>query len=83
MPFPSTDGPVYRRAATITKSDSVNIARLTDAIQCGGAGTCTVVFEDDSTCQFTLAAGDILPVRAKRVNLTGSAATALVALYLS
>lgn len=83
MPFPSTDGPVYRRAATITKHDSTNIARVTDAIHVGGAGTMTVVFEDDSTCQFTVAVGNVVPVRAKRVNSTGSTATLLVALYLT
>ena len=78
-----TDSPIYTRAATITKSDTVAIASgPTDAIHVGGAGTLTVVFMDDSTCQFTVAVGDILNVRAKRVNLTGSAATLLSALYL-
>jgi hypothetical protein len=82
MSFPSVEGVVYRRAATITKHDSTNIASgVTDAIHVGGAGTMTVVFQDDSTCQFTCAAGDILPVRAKRVNSTGTAATAMSALY--
>ncbi len=82
MGYPSVEGVVYRRAATITKHDSTNISTgLTDAIHVGGAGTMTVVFEDNSTCQFTVAVGDILPVRAKRVNATGSGATLLSALY--
>lgn len=77
----------YNRAAAITPSDTVNISMpgqqrsLTDAVFVGGAGTVTVVFEDNSTAQFTAAVGEILPVQAKRINNTGTAATLLVALY--
>ena len=77
----SYDGLTFRRAEAITKSDTVNIAGgVADAVYVGAAGTLTVVFDNDSTCEFTAVAGAILPVRAKRVNNTGTA-TALVALY--
>lgn len=70
------------RAEAITKSDTVNIpGGVCDAIYCGTAGTVTVVFENDLTAQFTVAIGTILPVAAKRVDLTGSSATLLVAMY--
>jgi hypothetical protein len=79
----------YNKASVITKSDTVNIAvatpvgtrTFTDAIYIGGAGTVTVVFEDDTTAAFTCVAGQILPVKAKRVNATGTAATLLLAMF--
>jgi len=72
--------PVYNIAAAITKSDTVNLERLTDAIFVGGAGIVVVVFQDGSTANFTCVAGQILPVRAKRVNSTTTTATLMVAL---
>ena len=76
----------YNRAVAITPSDTVNIAGgppglLLDALYAGGAGTVTVVFEDNSVCTFTVVAGEILPLRIKRVNATNTAATLLVALW--
>ena len=78
--------PQYTKAVTITTSDTVNFLDaggqrlLCDAIYVGGAGTVPVVFQDDSTFTFTCVAGQILPVKAKRVN-TGGSATLLAALY--
>lgn len=77
----------FRKASAVTPSDSVNLAPqgtsdgLTSALYVAAAGTVTVVFQDDSTCQFTAVAGSILPVAVKRVNSTGTAATGIVALY--
>lgn len=81
----------YNKAVAITKSDTINIdgstlntandANPCDAIYIGGAGTVTVVFEDASTAAFTCIAGQILPVKAIRVNSTGTAATLLLALF--
>lgn len=74
----------YNKAASITKSDTVNInsdASLTDAIYVGGAGVVVVVFQDDTTAAFTCVAGQVLPVRAKRVNSTSTTATLMLALY--
>lgn len=78
----------YNKSTDITKSNTVNLPLwvqnqwLTDAIYVGGAGTVTVVFADDTTQQFTAAAASFLNVPAKRVNSTGTAATAMVALYI-
>ena len=78
----SYDGLTFRRAEAITKSDTVNIAGgVADAVYVGAAGTLTVVFPNDSTCEFTAVAGAILPVRAKRVNSTNTTATLMSALY--
>lgn len=77
----------YTKAVDITKSDTVNFLDagggrlLCDAIYVGGAGIVVVVFEDDSTAAFTCIAGQILPVKAKRVNSTTTSATLMIALY--
>ncbi len=72
----------YNRAATITKSDTVDLPLgLTEAIQVGGAGVVAAVFQDDSVVNITAAAGDILPIKIKRVNSTNTTATVMTALY--
>lgn len=80
----------YGRATAITKSDTINIdgtysvtpcAVPCDAIYVGGAGIVVVVFQDGSTIQLTAVAGEVLPVRAIRVNSTTTTATLMAALY--
>jgi hypothetical protein len=77
----------YNKAVAITPSDSVNFIaqgtsdNLCSAIYVGGAGVVVVVFQDGSTANFTCVAGQILPVRAKRVNSTSTTATLMLALY--
>lgn len=81
----------YDKALTITKSDTVNIDGSTyvvtnaaspcEAIYVGGAGVVVVVFQDGSTASFTCIAGQILPVRAIRVNASNTTATLMLALY--
>lgn len=72
----------YNRAFAITKSDTVNIEQgLTDAVYVGGAGIVVAVFEDGMTAQFTAVAGQMLPIRIKRVNSTTTTATLMLALY--
>lgn len=74
----------YNYSEPITPSDTANIfPRVTDAIYVGGAGTVTVVWANDRTQQFTCVAGQTLPVKAKRVNSTGTAGTLLVALFVN
>lgn len=85
---------LYDRAAAITKSDTVNFDGTTtaagvqptggnccDAIYVGGAGVVVVVFENGATASFTCVAGQLLPVRAIRVNSTNTTATLMLALY--
>lgn len=70
----------YARAVAITKSDTANLDKFTDAIYVGGAGIVVAVMQDDSAVQFTCVAGQVLPVKAKRVNSTTTTATLMVAL---
>lgn len=73
---------VFNRAFDITTSDTANFPYgLTQGIYVGSGGDVVVVFEDGSTASFTCAAGQILPVKAKRVNATGTTAALLMALY--
>ncbi len=90
----AVNAPVYNKAIAIAKSDTVNFdgstysaTAATKAIPCeaiyvGGAGIVVVVFENGSTCNFTAVAGQILPLKAIRVNSTTTDATLLAALYL-
>lgn len=74
----------YNKAVLITKSDTVNFPDVDgpcEAIFVGGAGIVVVVFENDTTAQFTCVAGQVLEVRAKRVNSTTTSATLMNALY--
>ena len=72
----------YTRAEAITPSNTVDITSgLADGIYAGGAGDIAAVFQDGSTATFTVVAGQFLPIRVRRVNATGTTATALVALF--
>lgn len=78
----------YTKAVAVTTSDTINIpgpnpssGQLTDALYVGGAGIVVAVFQDDTTVNFTAVAGEILPIRIKRVNSTNTTATLMVALY--
>lgn len=77
----------FNKAVVITKSDTVNIATgPTDAIYVGtkgATGSVVVVFENDLTATFVgVAAGTILPVRAKRVNSGTTDTSDMLALYV-
>lgn len=77
----------YNRAVLIAKSDTVNIvdpARdpLPDAILVGGAGVVAAVFQDNTVVEFTAVAGEILPIKIKRVNSANTTATLMIALFL-
>lgn len=88
MPFIN---PQYAKYVAIVKSDTVDFVDqgrgssggsiLCDAIYVGGAGIVVAVAEDGSTCAFTCVAGQILPIKARRVNSTTTSATLMVALY--
>lgn len=84
--------PGYSKAVAITPSATVNFDGSTDAVNpttriapadgiyVGGAGIVQVVLEDHSVVAFTCVAGQLLLIRAIRVNAT-STATLMVALY--
>jgi len=85
------DQGVANYTESITPSDTVDQpaytykGRLTDGIWVGGAGTLTVVLQDNTvvSASFTGAtAGTTIRVAARRVNATGTSATALRALYV-
>lgn len=76
----------YSQSRAVTKSDTVNFdlnlnGGLCDALYVGGAGVVVAVYQDGSTDAFTCVAGQILPLRLKRVNSTNTTATLLIALY--
>ena len=78
----------FNYAKTVTKSDTVNMptfpasdGRYPDAIWAGEAGVVVLVFPDESVIPFTVAAGSLLPVRAKRINSTNTAGTLFVGLW--
>jgi len=60
--------------------EDVDLTKVSRAIRCGGAGTLVVVTVDGSEIEFTVAAGDIIPVRAAVVK-GASTATNIVALW--
>lgn len=73
----------YNVAQAIIKSDTVDFPLgVCDAIFVGGAGIVVAIMEDGNAVQFTCVAGQVLPVRAKRVNSTTTTATLMVALYV-
>ena len=71
----------YNEGAAITPSDTADIGRVTDAIYVGGAGTVAAVPQNNRVLSLTAAAGTLLPLRVRRINATGTAATLIVALY--
>jgi hypothetical protein len=85
--------PDFNYGVTITPSDTVNFdgttfdaASPTKALPCqaiyvGGAGIVVAVWENGHTCNFTAVAGEILPIKAIRVNSTTTTATLMKAMY--
>lgn len=72
----------YNIFKAITASDSVDLpGGPTDAVYIGVAGNLVAVDQNGTTCTFAVVAGQILPIRVKRINSTSTTATGLVALY--
>lgn len=78
----------FNRCLAVTTSDTVDLApfsqnqMLTGIIYVGGAGNVTAVMQDGSTVLFTAPpVGALLPIAVRRINATGTTATALVACY--
>lgn len=82
----------FNRGKTITPSDTLDIdgqtastnqnPKLTDALFIGGAGVVQAVFADGTVCAFTVVAGEMVPLKLRRVNSTSTTATLMVGLYL-
>lgn len=71
----------FNYSEPIVPSDTVNFERPTDAIYVGTAGVVQVVWGNNRAAAFTASAGQILPVRATRVNANATTATMMQALY--
>lgn len=72
-----------RNAAAITPHDSTDLAKVTRGIYVGVGGDVSVEMKGTGTAIVFkgAAAGTVIPVRATRVNATGTTATDLVALW--
>lgn len=72
-----------RRFVAVTLSNTVNFTEVPRAIYIGGTGgNLVAIGPDDLPVTFTgLVAGTILPIQPKRINVTSTTATDLVALY--
>lgn len=70
----------YVRAFEITPSDTVNFSQPCEAIYVGTAGDVVAVVNGVAVT-FVAPAGAVLPVKATRVNSTGTTATDLVGLW--
>jgi hypothetical protein len=72
----------YTEWLPLTPSDTADLVRFTDAILVGGAGDVAAVMQNNRAVTLTgLPAGAWVPIKARRINATGTTATALVALY--
>ncbi len=67
-------------AAAITTSDTVGFSECA-AIYVGVGGTIVALINGAAVTFLNAQSGSILPIRATRVNATGTTATNLVALY--
>lgn len=72
----------YSFAVVHTPSNSVDMSAMCRAIWVGGSGNLTAVMSNGDAVLFSgILAGTLLPIRATRVNSTGTTATLLIALY--
>lgn len=75
-----TSGPATEHEA-VTPSDSVNFTGISRGIYVGVGGNVTAVVNGVAVLYTAVPAGMILPIRATRINATGTLASALVALF--
>ena len=70
------------RYAVATPSDSADLAFVSRAIYVGGDGNIMAVSPEGQAVPFmNVPAGTLLPIRCARINLTGTTATNLVAMW--
>jgi hypothetical protein len=63
------------RHFTLIPSDTVDEPIIPKAVRCQAEGTAVLVDMDDTAISYTLVVGEIIPLRVKRVNSTGTTAT--------
>ena len=70
------------RFASVTPSDSADLTELPKALYVGIGGALVLRGADGTAVTFTqVVGGTVLPVRARRVQASGTTAGAIVALY--
>ncbi len=80
--YPTSLTAPARDAATVAPNDATDLAVLPRAIYVGQTGDLSVRLAGGQTVVFrAVQAGSVLPVRAARVNATGTTATDIVALW--
>lgn len=73
VPVSGFDSPGMAHGA-LAKSDTVDLVLPPRAIYCAAEGTASIVDTNGATLSYALAAGQILPFAAKRINATGTTA---------
>lgn len=70
--------PFYIPLCVIAYGDTAsnNLPPETEAIYCGGAGILAIVDDNDNVVLHTVVAGEVLPVKAKRINSTSTTVSA-------
>jgi hypothetical protein len=72
----------YVGGETVSPSDTVSLTKVSRAIYVGTVGTLSCLMMDGTTVALpTTVAGTIYPLRVERVNLTGTSATNIRALW--
>jgi hypothetical protein len=74
------DAVTFNDFFAITTSDTVDIPDRHVAMYVGGAGNLQVVNGAGVVTTFAVIAGQVLPIRARRINATSTTATGLVGL---
>lgn len=64
----------------VTPNDGADLAVIPKALYIGGAGNIVVNGADGNAATFAVTAGQILPIRARRVRATSTTATGIVAI---
>jgi hypothetical protein len=83
-PFASTQAGIDSPASNvfdITPADGADLALFARAIRVGGSGTLKIDAAQSGTVTLTVFAGEVVPIRTRRVYATGTTATGLVGLY--
>ena len=71
----------YNVWIAVTPSDTVDLPNLTAAIRSGSNGVMVIVAQDNTKAAFHVVTGDIIPVKARRVDATNTTGNNIVALY--